>query len=102
MHRKRPAHLREADHRGQRIEPSRWSGGEIMIEDLSGVAVDVEYASEYCYRSTMRRWIHRHVVTQSGETATPSPRNVRPSPRREDHCGLQRGQRHDSREATRH
>src|SRR4029077_15774836 len=25
--------------------------GEIMIEDLSGVAVDCEYASEYCYRS---------------------------------------------------
>ena len=41
-----------------------------MIEDLSGVAVDVEYASEYCYRST-----HAAVdpivmvVTQSGETA---------------------------------
>jgi len=26
--------------------------GEIMMEDLAGVAVDVEYASEYCYRST--------------------------------------------------
>src|ERR1700731_4727323 len=44
--------------------------GEIMIEDLAGVAVDVEYASEYCYRST-----HAAVepivmvVTQSGETA---------------------------------
>src|ERR1700694_1195077 len=44
--------------------------GENMIEDLSGVAVDVEYASEYCYRST-----HAAVepivmvVTQSGETA---------------------------------
>jgi glucosamine--fructose-6-phosphate aminotransferase (isomerizing) len=41
-----------------------------MIEDLSGVAVDVEYASEYCYRST-----HTSVdpvvivITQSGETA---------------------------------
>jgi glucosamine--fructose-6-phosphate aminotransferase (isomerizing) len=51
---------------------SRHAGlaGEIMIEDLSGVAVDVEYASEYCYRST-----HAAVdpivmvVTQSGETA---------------------------------
>ena len=51
---------------------SRHAGlaGEIMIEDLSGVAVDVEYASEYCYRST-----HASVdpivmvVTQSGETA---------------------------------
>jgi glutamine---fructose-6-phosphate transaminase (isomerizing) len=44
--------------------------GEIMIEDLAGVAVDVEYASEYCYRST-----HSDtnpivvVITQSGETA---------------------------------
>jgi glucosamine--fructose-6-phosphate aminotransferase (isomerizing) len=51
---------------------SRHAGlaGEIMIEDLSGVAMDVEYASEYCYRST-----HAAVdpivmvVTQSGETA---------------------------------
>jgi glucosamine--fructose-6-phosphate aminotransferase (isomerizing) len=51
---------------------SRHAGlaGEIMIEDLSGVAVDVEYSSEYCYRST-----HAAVdpivmvVTQSGETA---------------------------------
>jgi glutamine---fructose-6-phosphate transaminase (isomerizing) len=51
---------------------SRHAGlaGEIMIEDLSGMAVDVEYASEYCYRST-----HAAidpivmVITQSGETA---------------------------------
>jgi glutamine---fructose-6-phosphate transaminase (isomerizing) len=51
---------------------SRHAGlaGEIMIEDLSGLAVDVEYASEYCYRST-----HAAadpivmVITQSGETA---------------------------------
>ena len=51
---------------------SRHAGlaGEIMIEDMSGVAVDVEYASEYCYRST-----HTSVdpivavITQSGETA---------------------------------
>src|SRR5580658_5347846 len=51
---------------------SRHAGlaGEIMIEDLSGVSVDVEYASEYCYRST-----HASVdpivmvITQSGETA---------------------------------
>jgi glutamine---fructose-6-phosphate transaminase (isomerizing) len=51
---------------------SRHAGlaGEIMIEDLAGVAVDVEYASEYCYRST-----HAGadpiviVITQSGETA---------------------------------
>lgn len=51
---------------------SRHAGliGEIMIEEVSGVAVDVEYASEYPYR--------RHdtlynpavlVISQSGETA---------------------------------
>jgi glucosamine--fructose-6-phosphate aminotransferase (isomerizing) len=51
---------------------SRHAGlaGEITIEDLTGVSVDVEYASEYCYRST-----HADadpivmVITQSGETA---------------------------------
>jgi glucosamine--fructose-6-phosphate aminotransferase (isomerizing) len=51
---------------------SRHAGlaGEIMIEDLAGVSVDVEYSSEYCYRST-----HAGadpivvVITQSGETA---------------------------------
>jgi glucosamine--fructose-6-phosphate aminotransferase (isomerizing) len=51
---------------------SRHAGlaGEIMIEDLSGLPVDVEYSSEYCYRST-----HAGtdpivvVITQSGETA---------------------------------
>jgi glucosamine--fructose-6-phosphate aminotransferase (isomerizing) len=51
---------------------SRHAGlaGEIMIEDLAGVPVDVEYSSEYCYRST-----HADldpivmVITQSGETA---------------------------------
>lgn len=51
---------------------SRHAGlaGEIMLEDLAGVAVDVEYSSEYCYRST-----HADtdpivmVITQSGETA---------------------------------
>ena len=51
---------------------SRHAGlaGEIMIEDLTGVPVDVEYSSEYCYRST-----HAAadpivvVITQSGETA---------------------------------
>jgi glucosamine--fructose-6-phosphate aminotransferase (isomerizing) len=51
---------------------SRHAGlaGEIMMEDLAGVAVDVEYASEYCHRST-----HADadpiviVITQSGETA---------------------------------
>src|SRR5260370_22017174 len=44
--------------------------GEIMIEDLSCVAVDVEYASEYCYRSTHAA-IHSIVIvlTQSRETA---------------------------------
>jgi glutamine---fructose-6-phosphate transaminase (isomerizing) len=51
---------------------SRHAGlvGEIMMEDLAGIAVDVEYSSEYCYRST-----HAGtdpivlVITQSGETA---------------------------------
>jgi len=51
---------------------SRHAGlaGEIMIEDLTGTSVDVEYASEYCYLST-----HADadpivmVITQSGETA---------------------------------
>jgi len=51
---------------------SRHAGlvGEILMEDLAGIAVDVEYASEYCYRST-----HAGadpivlVITQSGETA---------------------------------
>lgn len=51
---------------------SRHAGlaGEIMLEDLAGLAVDVEYASEYCYRST-----HTLqdpcvlVISQSGETA---------------------------------
>lgn len=50
---------------------SRHAGlaGEIMIEDLSDIACDVEYASEYCYR---RPRVSTHqvimVVTQSGET----------------------------------
>ena len=51
---------------------SRHAGlaGEIMIEDLSGVAVDVEYASEYCYRSTHAAVAPIvMVITQSGETA---------------------------------
>lgn len=51
---------------------SRYAGlaGEIMFEDLAGLAVDVEYASEYCYRTT-----HTLqdpcvlVISQSGETA---------------------------------
>ncbi len=51
---------------------SRHAGlaGEILIEDLSGIAVDVEYASEYCYRST--HTMHNPaviVISQSGETA---------------------------------
>jgi glutamine---fructose-6-phosphate transaminase (isomerizing) len=51
---------------------SRHAGlaGEIMIEDLACAPVDVEYSSEYCYRST-----HAGsnpvvmAITQSGETA---------------------------------
>jgi len=51
---------------------SRHAGlaGEIMLEDLAGLAVDVEYASEYTYRST--HTLHNPgvlVISQSGETA---------------------------------
>ena len=51
---------------------SRHAGmaGEIMIEDLAGIPVDVEYASEYTYRST--HTLHNPgvlLVSQSGETA---------------------------------
>ena len=51
---------------------SRHAGlvGEILFEDLAGIPVDVEYASEYIYRS---QHTHRHagllVISQSGETA---------------------------------
>jgi len=51
---------------------SRHAGmlGEIMMEELSGIAVDVEYASEYVYR---RRDLVLSpaalVISQSGETA---------------------------------
>jgi glucosamine--fructose-6-phosphate aminotransferase (isomerizing) len=51
---------------------SRHAGlaGEIMMEDLAGVAVDVEYASEYSYRSTHAGADPIVVlITQSGETA---------------------------------
>src|SRR3984885_406418 len=51
---------------------SRHAGlvAELLIEDLSGIAVDVEYASEYCYRSE-KSMIDAAVlvVSQSGETA---------------------------------
>jgi glucosamine--fructose-6-phosphate aminotransferase (isomerizing) len=51
---------------------SRHAGmaAEIMLEDLSGIAVDVEYASEYCYRlerATKKAAVV--VISQSGETA---------------------------------
>ncbi len=51
---------------------SRHAGlaGEIMLEDLAGLAVDVEYASEYVYRSAYT--LHDPgvlVISQSGETA---------------------------------
>ena len=43
---------------------------EIMLEDLAGLAVDVEYASEYCYRSSFTLQDPGVVVvSQSGETA---------------------------------
>lgn len=51
---------------------SRHAGlaGEIMLEDLAGIPVDVEYASEYTYRST-QSLLHPGVlvISQSGETA---------------------------------
>ena len=50
---------------------SRHAGmaGELLIEDLSALPVDVEYASEYCYRSE-KALIDAAVmvVSQSGET----------------------------------
>jgi glucosamine--fructose-6-phosphate aminotransferase (isomerizing) len=42
--------------------------GEIMMEDLAGVPVDVEYSSEYCLRSSHAD-ADSLVVPQSGETA---------------------------------
>ena len=47
---------------------------EILFEDLAGLAVDVEYASEYACRSTMARHHPERpspvlVLSQSGETA---------------------------------
>lgn len=51
---------------------SRHAGlaAELMIEDLSGIAVDVEYASEYSYRSeNSKKNASVLVISQSGETA---------------------------------
>jgi glutamine---fructose-6-phosphate transaminase (isomerizing) len=54
---------------------SRHSGlyGEILLEDLCGLAVDVEYASEYCCRGGPDFINPRHpsvlVLSQSGETS---------------------------------
>jgi glutamine---fructose-6-phosphate transaminase (isomerizing) len=51
---------------------SRHAGmvAELLIEDLSGIAVDVEYASEYCYRTEKAlKNAAVLVVSQSGETA---------------------------------
>ncbi len=54
---------------------SRHSGlyGEILLEDLCGLAVDVEYASEYCCRGGRGYVDLRHpsvlVLSQSGETS---------------------------------
>lgn len=51
---------------------SRHAGlaAEVMLEDLAGVAVDVEYASEYCYRTTYTLQDPCVIViSQSGETA---------------------------------
>ena len=56
---------------GQRIEPPRGAmAAEIMLEDSAGLAVDVEYASEYITRSTnTKREPAVLVISQSGETA---------------------------------
>jgi glutamine---fructose-6-phosphate transaminase (isomerizing) len=43
--------------------------GEIMIEDMAGAAVDVEYSSEYSLRSRADADSLVLVITQSGETA---------------------------------
>ena len=54
---------------------SRHAGlvGEILFEDLAGIAVDVEYASEYIYRSTQTLKNPCFlVISQSGETADTS------------------------------
>ena len=51
---------------------SRHAGmvAELLIEDRSGIAVDVEYASEYCYRAEKAlKDAAILVVSQSGETA---------------------------------
>jgi glucosamine--fructose-6-phosphate aminotransferase (isomerizing) len=54
---------------------SRHSGlaAEILLEDLCGLAVDVEYASEYSCRGGHSKADHRHpsvlVLSQSGETS---------------------------------
>ena len=51
---------------------SRHSGlyGEILLEDLCGLAVDVEYASEYSYRGENKsRKPSLLVISQSGETS---------------------------------
>lgn len=54
---------------------SRHAGmvAEITIEDLSGITVDVEYASEYCYRASGSSGSPKDaavlVISQSGETA---------------------------------
>ncbi|MGD0891700.1 MAG: SIS domain-containing protein [Terracidiphilus sp.] len=54
---------------------SRHSGlaAEILLEDLCGLAVDVEYASEYSCRGTDGQQASRHpsvlVLSQSGETS---------------------------------
>jgi glucosamine--fructose-6-phosphate aminotransferase (isomerizing) len=51
---------------------SRHAGllAELAIEDLTGIAVDVEYASEYCYRAE-KSAVNKAVliISQSGETA---------------------------------
>jgi len=51
---------------------SRHAGltAELVLEDMAGVGVDVEYASEYCYRGEAAlKHAAMIVISQSGETA---------------------------------
>src|ERR1700761_6505529 len=70
-----PAHELIAQHRDMIISASgssRHAGlaSEIMLEDAAGMAVDVEYASEYIARSAnTKRDPLVMVISQSGETA---------------------------------
>ena len=59
---------------------SRHAGmvAELMIEDLSGIAVDVEYASEYCYRS--EKSLNQRRMSSSGSVSPSRSATVAPTP----------------------